>query len=524
MATALSTQADGKPPARLSSRGLPGVVVALSMWLLAVGGLALLDGLIALSRTLILVAASMTLLALGLICAILLARPASLRRSLARLQLGPWVCVSFAIIFGAATLIWLSPAEGTRRVIDQAYLVPACLLAAVGLLCFVAGYRCTPRLIRSAADRIDTALRGDPPRSFGVGGVLALWTTSMLAQALAIGLGSFGYLADPTAALATTSSLPAALALLSNLGLFATMLAAWRAAAVRTLAAHLVLVGVTASQLGLGLFSGMKEEVIIQFVAVFIGYGVRRRVRFVSVLIVAALVVVVVVPFVTQYRTTVLAGSGRLSAAEVLATVDFNDVAASSGDTSVGDSFEQLLARLSRIGDVAVVMQKTPTFVPFNSPSDLIGGPLLGLIPRSVWPGKPVLDAGYRMTSTYYGLPKDVYSSSAMTPYGDLWRHGGFWVVAMGMLVIGGLARSVDARSGDPAQDPRILFLPLLLFAPLAKQEMDYLGLMASLVGFVIVANLAARLVSLVGGPSPGVGQDRISRPAHAERGDEVEG
>ena len=63
-------------------------------------------------------------------------------------------------------------------------------------------------------------------------------------------------------------------------------------------------------------------------------------------------------------------------------------------------------------------------------------GPVLGFIPRSVWPTKPVLAAGYEVLQEYYGMPASVHSSVAVTPYGDLYRRGGVAVVIAGMLVL----------------------------------------------------------------------------------------
>ena len=67
------------------------------------------------------------------------------------------------------------------------------------------------------------------------------------------------------------------LALLTQLGLLSSLLAAWRYGASRTGGRAFLLAVVLMSQIGLGLFAAQKGEVIIQIVAAFIGYGVRRR-------------------------------------------------------------------------------------------------------------------------------------------------------------------------------------------------------------------------------------------------------
>ncbi|MGK5110419.1 hypothetical protein [Geodermatophilus sp. CPCC 205506] len=480
--------------------------MALAVWLAAAGGLLLVDGTVPVGETQRFVATSLMLSAFGVVLGALIARPSGLRRSLVRLQLGPWVCVSFAVVYGLASLIWLVPAsipgDEQRAAVDPAYLVPALLVVAAGLSCFCLGYRAAPRALRRTAAAADAALSGAPGREVGARSVLALWGIAVLAQAGSIRTGSFGYLADPQAALAATSSVPAVLALFGNLGLLASLLAGWRHAVSRTPSSLVLLLFVLLSQLALGLFSGMKEQVIIQVFAAAFGYGLRRRVRLAPILVAGAVFVVFVVPFVTQYRVAVLAGSGRLAPSDVVAVVGLEDLLSASEETSVAASAEQLADRLARVGDVAVVLQKTPAVVPYRSPVDLASSPFLGMVPRSLWPGKPVLDAGYVMSTEYYGLPADVYTSSAMTPYGDLWRHGGIWVLVLGMAGLGMLVRSVDDRPGDPATDPRLLFLPMLLFTPLVKQEIDYLNLMASLVTTVVATTVASRVVAATsGGP-----------------------
>ena len=171
-------------------------------------------------------------------------------------------------------------------------------------------------------------------------------------------------------------------------------------------------------------------------------------------------------------------------------------MAGSTRSTNSG-SLSDTASRWSRIGDLAIIVEKTPAEIDYISPLELVSGPLLGFVPRSLWPGKPILDAGYQVNQEYYGMPASVYSSAAVTPYGDLYRRGGFGVVIIGMAILGMFVRAIDdRRSALGDMDPRLLFLPMLLFATLVKQEMDYLAMSASMISIVLVATLAVRLVS----------------------------
>ena len=447
---------------------------------------------------------SVLLFSLGLLAAVTMSRPAKLVPSLTNLKLGPWFGVGFSIVFGLATLVWRTPVtNGSSSIVDVNQLVPAGVVVAVGLISVVIGYRLAPRMVIAAMDRLDRDLRGRAPTSPSTVAVLVLWMVGLAAIALQIRRGGFGYLSDPTLALKTTGSSSAVIAAMASIGVLATLLAAWRHAKDPTFGTRATLLGVAGSQVVLGLFSAGKEPVIVQMIAIFVGYGAWRRVRILPLILAAGFVVLFVFPFVTQYRDAINERSERLSPGQALASIDYGGLVGAATSTSSTDSARSTSYRLTRIGDVAVILQKTPSTIAFKSPWDLAAGPILGLVPRTAWPGKPVLDAGYQMTSVYYDLPPSVHSSSALTPYGDLWRHGGMPAVMIGMLVLGGFMRAVDARSGDSGDDPRLLFLPMLLLVSLIKQEMDYLAFTAALASILFATTVASRLVTATSTSEP---------------------
>lgn len=474
-----------------------GPVVLAGLWAIVAALLTMANATWLVPLNVRLVAVSLLLFTAGLILAAWVARPLTLRASLKQLKLGPWISVGYSIVFGLATLIWLRRPQGSSLLVDRNVLISAGLITFAGLIALLAGYRATPAPLIRGISSFDATLRGASHGSPSGASVVVLWAMSLMGQALTIATGRFGYLSDPNAALNTTSSISAVLALLTQLGLLSSLLAAWRYATARTASSASLLTLVLLSQVALGLFAAQKGQIIIQIIAAFIGYGVRRRIRIVPVAAAVLVIVFVLTPLITQYRSVVAAGGSRLSPAETLTSVSVQELYSSTQTASPADSFYAFMFRLSRLGDVTIIVQKTPKQVPYASPVPLLEAPVLGLIPRSLWPGKPVLDAGVQMSSTYYELPTNVLSSSAMTPYGDLWRRGGLLVVLVGMAAIGMFARVVDGRAGNPMSDPRMLFLPMLLFTPLVKQESDYVGLLASFVGVVVLATLATRLVDL---------------------------
>jgi threonine/homoserine/homoserine lactone efflux protein len=86
----------------------------------------------------------------------------------------------------------------------------------------------------------------------------------------------------------------------------------------------------------------------------------------------------------------------------------------------------------------------------------------------------------YRACQQYYGLPSTAYTSSAITPVGDLYRHGEWVPVIAGMFLLGCLVRLLD-ESLDVRVNPHAMFLVLLFFPTLVKSEDDWISMVAGI-------------------------------------------
>ena len=53
-----------------------------------------------------------------------------------------------------------------------------------------------------------------------------------------------------------------------------------------------------------------------------------------------------------------------------------------------------------------------------------------------------MLDVGLQLTQEYYD--SNTVNAAAITPFGDLYRHGGWLPLAFGSVVLGLLARVID--------------------------------------------------------------------------------
>jgi hypothetical protein len=159
----------------------------------------------------------------------------------------------------------------------------------------------------------------------------------------------------------------------------------------------------------------------------------------------------------------------------------------------IPDSVTYLMQRMREIDSVAIVMQRTPGQIPYSSPVQLVEGPLVDLVPRALWPSKPILATGYEFGQEYYELPSSLVTASAITPIGDLYRHGGWIPVIAGMCLLGCAIRLLDDVL-DVRSNPHALFLVLLLFPSLVNGEQDWQSLLAGIPATLLVWLLATAL------------------------------
>jgi hypothetical protein len=248
------------------------------------------------------------------------------------------------------------------------------------------------------------------------------------------------------------------------------------------------------AEIAFGAAAGGKESFIITILAVALPFTTaRRRLRkgllaFTGMAVAGLAFLLIVVPFNHAYRGAARSTSGTLSASQALATApDILGQTIGSGNAGVlSSSASFILARISEIDSPAIIMQRTPDEIGFLSPVQLAEAPIVTLVPRAVWPGKPILDAGYQFSQAYYGIPPTTYTSSAITPAGDLYRHGGWIPVIVGMFLLGCGVRFLDDVL-DVYDRPHSVFLFLLLFPTLVKQETDWVGIFAGLPGTLLL-------------------------------------
>jgi hypothetical protein len=308
--------------------------------------------------------------------------------------------------------------------------------------------------------------------------------------ASAVTTGLFGYVGNVQSAVTTASSYQQLLGVLSLCAPLAVAAAALQVYRERVPGARVTLTVLFLAEIASGAAAGGKQSFIITVLAVAIPFSAaRRRVHKGLLAFMVLAFLLIVIPFNQAYRSAARNASGMLSASQALDVAPgiLGQTISAGNVTGVfSSSASLLLTRIREIDSPAIIMQRTPEEIGFLSPVQLVEAPIATVIPRAVWSGKPILDTGYEFSQAYYELPATIYTSSAVTPVGDLYRHGGWIPVIVGMFLLGCGARLLDDIM-DVCGNPHSIFLFLLLFPSLVKQEDDWVGMLAGLPGTLLI-------------------------------------
>lgn len=434
--------------------------------------------------------------ALGAYCTGLLLISAAVaghdRLGLASWKIGPWSLAWVAVTFGLVTITWLSPQSGTAAQITLLSVLRALWLMAVAMTAFAAGYCRGPRrLAERQASRLVAALGqrfSDDIRSpFVPWALFVLGSAAQLASTATT--GRFGYVGDAASVATTASGYEQLLAIAALCGPLSVAAAAIRAYRTPTRGTRITLAVLFIVEIAIGAASGGKQSYIVAALAVLIPSAAARR-RFPPAVILAAILLflLVIIPFNEVYRSnargtvTLSVGQAVAAAPSILDQV----VSVDRSPLVIGDSVSYLAQRVQEIDSPAIILQRTPDQIPYSSPAQLVEAPAADLIPRALWSGKPILATGYQFSQQYFGLPPDIYTSSAITPEGDLYRHGGWAPLVAGMFLLGCGTRVLDDVL-DVRASAHAALMVILVFPDLVKSEDDWITLLAGLPGLFVL-------------------------------------
>ncbi len=411
---------------------------------------------------------------------------------LASWRIGPWSLVWGALAFGLATISWIGTVTGPSAEILPGSMLRALWMIGVALALFTAGYCAGPhrlavararRVTDSLGRRFTDEIRGPavPWALLGVGLVASL--------GYAVLNGRLGYVGDVASSVTSASGYSQYLAIAGECVPLAVMAAAIRAYRIRRLGAWLVLAFVFTAAIAEGAVAGGKESFVVAILAVIIPHYMNRR-RLPVGAIVAGIVIflLVIIPFNQAYRSTAR-GAVTLSTSQAVAAAPSIAVQVVKSDLSAAvftQSARYLAERIRTIDTPAIIMQRTPAEIPYGNPAQLLISPAAGLIPRILWPGKPIFAPGYEISQEYFQLPPQIYTSSDVTPEGDLYRHGGWFPLILGMFLLGCLMRIIDDVA-DLRRGAHGAFLILLLLPDTVQAGSDCATLLAGIPGVVLL-------------------------------------
>jgi hypothetical protein len=411
---------------------------------------------------------------------------------LASWRLGPWVLVWYAVAFGLATVTWSQPQTGVAAEIAVSSVLRALWLVGVGMVIWALGYVVGPsralrqrmaRLLGKVSGRFAAEVRS--PRTPWI-----LYAIGITARLISIATtGHFGYIGDPSSPQTATGYAQ----FLTGLGAcapFAIAAAALQVYREHIPGARITLIVLFLSELGFGAAAGGKQSFVIVVLAVAIPFSAaRRRLPKLALIAFPLIFMAAIIPFNMAYRNAVRDGSNSLTPAQAVSAapgIFQQAVVDQSALTVIPNSVDYLLQRIREIDSPAIILQRTPSQIGFINPVQLVEAPVAGIVPRALWPGKPIMATGYQVSQEYYELGPTVKNSSAITPVGDLYRHGGWVPVLAGMFLLGCGVRLLDDTL-DVRSNPHAIFLLILLFPVLVKNEVDWVTLVSGLPSTVII-------------------------------------
>jgi hypothetical protein len=265
----------------------------------------------------------------------------------------------------------------------------------------------------------------------------------------------------------------------------------WFNGASLGVAAKGLLVVATAVMLTAALISGMKESVLEILIFVGVTYVVTGHRLRLTVVAPASVLVLALFALNSRYRAALaLAGThkDRISASmEALARMDRPQGGSRTG--VLGEGSEQLLRRVSLFSFMLPAMEKTPSVYDYRDWDrypELIPA---AIIPRIVWPEKPVQEQGAEFNAAYITSSPN---STTPTTIGWAYLEDGFVGVAILMTVLGATARLIQVytlRRHGPTLPAVVLFAAS--FRLLFQLEGDPYWILNGLIKQIMVAALA---------------------------------
>lgn len=408
-----------------------------------------------------------------------------------RLRVATLLILYSSLTFGFATILTVNGWAQSRQILDLDFVRPALFAVGVGYTALLLGYR-----VRN--------VQPDPPararqQFVTPSSVFFVWLVGVVALlAYSTGTGGYGYGNNPLAD-GSLGALTQPLLAVSNFRLVALAWSVYMSLTSNNKIYRYLIVLMVSLNFTVAISVGMKEEFAMLGVAILLPYLMaRKRVPLIGLALAFVVFLGVISPFVNQVRSAIVAEGGSLGVADVLSSVA--DIDAYGERVDGGQTVEESASRFALTENVAVILEATPERIPYRDLSELLSAPIIGLVPRAVWPDKPVILDGLDFYLDYW-LGEGT-SSAAVTVPGSLLMYGGAIALVSGMLIFGYCLRLFDDyhiyRGGLIS-----VTAVLIVFSTIVKQEASATSILRAVPVYFVTFLMVRYLIK--DGPTVGI-------------------
>lgn len=373
------------------------------------------------------------------------------------------------------------------RNLSEGALVGSYALVLLGLAAFMIAYAIVAR--PTARILLDPGSLGGLKTTR----VMVVVAAIFVARLGLLSLGNFGYLLN-SQEYAGNLAYTGLLNVLTDLSPFALLLMGVLAFRRRAQRWERVALGVVVFvELGFGLISGTKIGLVLPAVAIGLAYLYTRGSIPWKPIVIGLLIFLFFVPGIERYRELLNTGGERVSSPS--AAFDYGVQALNETFTNpsvserVSDGSRFMLGRLDSLRAFALVRSKTPAPIPYERGKLYLIAPLFNVVPRILWPSKPILDIGLQTFRDYYGGSGN--SSVTRTLPGDFYANFGVPGLFVGMFFLG-LVVAALRRSFVRGRTVTGLLVYAVGFFTLMNYEADFASLLAGLPRILVTVLIVA--------------------------------
>jgi hypothetical protein len=401
--------------------------------------------------------------------------PRAERRDRKFILFGVMLPIYLGISMGLTALSFAS-GRPERALADSGDVAEVYPLVMLGLLGWWVGYRLgVSRSARSAALSLGALFARADIFAISSRRTATLFAVASGARVLLLQRSAYGYLEDSAGAIQTASVLDEVLGIVAGFAPLALLLMALKAFhPTRGMAKDRVYLALGIPvEACFTILSGQKSPFLFFGLSLALAGVTLGRIRWKQVAGLAAVGVVLIFPLNDAYRALLRPGPGVQPASgppsAILGRALGETLTVASTDPAfVPDALLSSTDRLRGVDAFAGAVIAHQQGLAYDSPTAPGRRVLLLLVPRALWPGKPIDLYSLSISRDYFGRSDQILTSSTLTVFGDSYRYGGPLAVIAGLGYLGFLCRMLDT-----AFDPRrslTLLLPLLAALPILRQ------------------------------------------------------